>query len=67
MEQYKIDLTHLVESQCFGLRKYTEMSRPKLKKATHFYSFLLIFNHFPSFLLIFEMREGFNFAKCIVC
>jgi len=37
-----------------------EMSRPKLKKATHFYSFLLIFNHFSSFLLIFEMGRFFE-------
>jgi len=35
MEQYKIDLIHLVESQCFGLWKCTEMSKPPLKKATH--------------------------------
>jgi len=30
-----------------------EMSRPQLKKATHFYSFLLIFTHSYPFLLIF--------------
>jgi len=30
-----------------------KMSRPKLKKANHFYSFLLISPHFYSFLLIF--------------
>jgi len=37
-----------------------EMSKPKLKKATHFYSFLLIFNHFSSFVLIFEMGRFFE-------
>ena len=37
-----------------------EMSKPKLKKATHLYSFVLIFNHFSSFLLIFELGRFFE-------
>jgi len=57
MEQYKIDLTHLVESQCFWLRKCTEMSKPKLKKATHFYSFLIIFPHCYLLLLILKCAK----------
>jgi len=38
-----------------------EMSRPQLKKATHFYSFLLIFTHSYPFLLIFCNS---NFSAC---
>jgi len=67
MEQYKIDLTHLVVD-CVGAKSLSVLGcgnvrkwvSPKLKKATHFYSFLLILTHFSSFLLIFEMGSFFE-------
>jgi len=43
----------LNEESVFWQRRSIEMSMPKLKKATHFYSFLLISPHSSLFLLIF--------------